>query len=393
MKWVPRNRIAPLAAGLVLLTACGDFSRPASSFTAQPSLSAANVTPVLPAQRTTDPALTPPSTAASSGGSTGGKPVDPCQPVDSAVIAACLAAPWGLVPLQDGQSALVGERTTGRILLVSAGKKPVSVATITGIDAAGDGGLLGLAVSPSYVEDGLIYAYVTTATDNRIVRIAAGDRPKAIFTGIPKGRTHNGGAIKFAGSDLYIGTGDVGRPVTSASLAGKVLRINESGKPVAADVRRGSAILAAGFTQVIGMCLLPNGSVGALDDRPAADVLLPVTAGRDYSVLKSGDALWTWKAGDGGAAGCSATAGVLANTSLDKQRLTAIDMTARGTFSGTPRVLLDRKYGRLRTLAPGVRDLLWMTTANKDGHGRPVPSDDRVIVLPSGGAGGGGGPE
>ena len=102
------------------------------------------------------------------------------------MIATCLAAPWGLAPLPDGESALVGERTTGRILQVAAGTEPALVAQIDGIDASGDGGLLGLALSPSYDEDGLIYAYVTTDTDNRILRIARGDTPKAIFTGIPK---------------------------------------------------------------------------------------------------------------------------------------------------------------------------------------------------------------
>ena len=39
--------------------------------------------------------------------------------------------------------------------------------TVPGLDPSGDGGLLDLALSPTYLEDGLIYAYVTTATDNR----------------------------------------------------------------------------------------------------------------------------------------------------------------------------------------------------------------------------------
>ena len=45
--------------------------------------------------------------------------------------------------------------------------------TVPGVDTAGDGGLLGLALSPTYAEDGLVYAYLSTATDNRVVRLPA----------------------------------------------------------------------------------------------------------------------------------------------------------------------------------------------------------------------------
>ena len=33
-----------------------------------------------------------------------------------------------------------------------------------------------------------MYAYISTPTDNRVVRIADDDVPKQILTGIPKGR-------------------------------------------------------------------------------------------------------------------------------------------------------------------------------------------------------------
>jgi len=68
-------------------------------------------------------------------------------------------------------------------------------------------------------------------------------------------------------------------------------------------------------------------------------------------------------------------------------------MSAAGSFSGTPRVLLDNKYGRLLTVQAGAKNSLWMTTSNKDGHGKPVPADDRVIVLPDAGGAGGDGPD
>ena len=394
---------ALLAATALALASCGDFSTTAQTFTAQPSLTAPIVTPVVPpplAAGTTSGSA--PSTSASgstpssSASRTSTPPADPCRPADPVVVAACLAAPWGLAPLPDGTSALVGERTSGRILKVAPGMPPVLVTTVAGIDATGSGGLLGIAVSPSYQEDGLIYAYVTTATDNRILRIAAGDKPKAILTGIPKG-ANNGGAIAFtAESILYVGTGDAGSPATAAdrtSLGGKVLRIDEFGKPAKGNPDATSPVFATGFTQITGMCLLPTGAMAALDHRRAADVLVAAKSGRDYAQPVSGDAVWTLKPGDGGAADCAASDGVLANTSLAKQQLVGITMSATGAFSGTPRVLLDKKYGRLLTVEPGAKGAVWLTTSNKDGHGKPVAADDRVLLLPDAGGGGGNGPD
>ena len=394
---------ALLAAASLTLASCGDFSTTAQTFTAQPSLTAPNVTPVVPppAAATTSGSAPPSSSpgARSSAASSTPAPADPCRPADPVVVAACLAAPWGLAPLPDGTSALVGERTTGRILKVTPGQAPVLVTTVAGIDAAGSGGLLGIAVSPSYLEDGLIYAYVTTATDNRVLRIAARDKPKPILTGIPKGTdgTDNGGAIAFtAASVLYVGTGDAGSPTAAASrtsLAGKLLRIDEFGKPAKGNPDASSPVFAVGFTQITGMCTLPTGAMAALDHRAAADVLVAAKSGRDYTKLASGDAVWTWKAGDGGAADCAASAGVLANTSPAKQQLVGINMSATGAFSGTPRVLLDKKYGRLLSVEPGAKGAVWLTTTNKDGHGKPVAADDRVLLLPDAGGGGGNGPD
>jgi glucose/arabinose dehydrogenase len=386
--------IALLAFGLPL-AACADFSTEPPAFTVQPSLTARAVVPDESTPGAIPSAVPPSGSSPSPSPSGSAEATDPCAPTDEAVIATCLTAPWGLAPLPDGQSALVGERTTGRILKVRKGAQPELVAQIDGVDGSGDGGLLGLVLSPSYDEDGLIYAYVTTAEDNRIIRIASGDVPKAIFTGIPKGTSHNGGRIAFAPDrSLYVGTGDTGNPALTAdatSLAGKVLRLDEFGKPDATNPVPGSPIYASGFSQVTGMCPLTDGTMAALDHRSTADVLLPLAAGKNYGTPAAGDALWTWSAAEGGAASCAIAANVLATTSLDKQELTGLQMAGPTTFTGSPSVLLDNRYGRLLTVVGDKTGLLWLTTSNKDGLGQPVPSDDRVLVVPSGGGGGEGG--
>ena len=95
------------------------------------------------------------------------RPQEPQQPVgctdpDPAVVATCLAPVGAIAVLPDGQSALVAERSTGRILQVQPNAEPVEIAQVP-VDAAG-GGITGLALSPSYHEDELIYAYVTTTS-------------------------------------------------------------------------------------------------------------------------------------------------------------------------------------------------------------------------------------
>ena len=81
-------------------------------------------------------------------------------------VASNLRVPWGIdfLPGKNGD-ALVAERTTGRIVRISrpGGRKRV-VMRIPGVDTgAGEGGLLGLAVSPNYSRDRLVYAYFTSA--------------------------------------------------------------------------------------------------------------------------------------------------------------------------------------------------------------------------------------
>ena len=79
------------------------------------------------------------------------------------VVASGLEAPWGLAFLPDG-GALVSERDSGRILRVGPGSEAREALTVPGVAAGGEGGLLGLAVSPEFEEDQLVYAYCSTSS-------------------------------------------------------------------------------------------------------------------------------------------------------------------------------------------------------------------------------------
>src|SRR5882757_8890101 len=101
-------------------------------------------------------------------------PPQGCTDFDENVIGTCMSPLAAVAALPGGASGLAAERSTGRVLAVQKGQDPKPVATI-GVDASTDGGLTGLALSPTYQQDQLVYAYVTTATDNRVMRFAVGD--------------------------------------------------------------------------------------------------------------------------------------------------------------------------------------------------------------------------
>ncbi len=153
-------------------------------------------------------------------------------------VATGLDSPWGLAVLPEGD-LLVSSRDEATITRIDgeSGDK-TAVGEVPGVEPAGEGGLMGLALSPDFAADRMVYAYFTSASDNRIVRMRydagkpAGEQlgaPDTVFRGIPKGVIHNGGRIAF-GPDkmLYAGTGergDTGLSQDRDSTGGKILRL------------------------------------------------------------------------------------------------------------------------------------------------------------------------
>jgi glucose/arabinose dehydrogenase len=168
-----------------------------------------------------------------------------------------LEVPWGIAFLPGGD-ALVSERTTGRILRIPrGGGRPRVVRRLSGVDTeAGEGGLLGLAVSPRYSRDRLVYASYTSSEDNRIVRFRLDGPQHVVLDGLAASSIHNGGRIAF-GPDgkLYAGVGDAGNTDLSQdrdSLNGKILRMNPDGS-VPSDNPFGSLVWSFGHRNVQGL--------------------------------------------------------------------------------------------------------------------------------------------
>ena len=127
------------------------------------------------------------TTPPASGDTTTTEPTAPTDPTSSATdnggppkvvetIATGLEAPWGLDFFANGD-AIVTERDTRRVLRVKPGGEVTELGTIESATPQGEAGLLGVALSPDFETDRTAYFYVSTTSDNRVVRAELdGDR-------------------------------------------------------------------------------------------------------------------------------------------------------------------------------------------------------------------------
>lgn len=304
---------------------------------------------------------------------------EPCDDPDPAVVETCLDPVGAIAVLPDGVSALVAERATGRVLRVARDTDPVLVATVE-VDASAGGGLTGLVLSPSYAEDRLVYAYASTPQDNRVVRIADGEPPEPVLTGIPRGPVHNGGALGVdVDGSLLVATGDAGG-TDPASLAGKLLRVDTFGRPATGNPDPASPVLSSGLTAPGGICVNAATTAAWITDRLGnRDVLHQVVPG------PLGPPVWSWPDRPG-VAGCTAQQDVVAVAQADAATLFVLRTDPAGAVTATETQLVG-DYGRLAAATLGPDGLIWLGTVNKVG-GIPVPSDDRVLVLPPVASGG-----
>jgi glucose/arabinose dehydrogenase len=312
------------------------------------------------------------------------------------VVATRLEAPWGLAFLPDG-TALVSERDSSLVKHVAPDGTVTRVGRVSGVDGSGEGGLLGLALSPSYDRDRMLYVYYTRGDENVIARMTYdGSRltdQKVVFDGIPSGPIHDGGRIAF-GPDgmLYVGTGEAGRrdPAQDKDdLGGKILRITPDGDPAPGNPFGGSPVYSLGHRNVQGLAWDSRGQLWAAEfGQNTWDELNRIEKGGNYGwpvvegrANEQGfiDPVRQWSTDEASPSGIAIAGNAVYMAGLRGARLWQIPIP--GGKAGKPKALLTGAYGRLRTVAVAPDGSLWLTTSNRDGRGNPRGDDDRIIRL------------
>ncbi|HEX5975415.1 MAG TPA: PQQ-dependent sugar dehydrogenase [Rubrobacteraceae bacterium] len=325
--------------------------------------------------------------------------------VERSVIATDLEVPWGFAFLPNGD-ALFTERDSGDLLRMDGSGKVEEVQTLP-TRGYGEGGSLGLAVSPEYERDGYLYAYYTTGGDNRVVRFRLGEEPEPILTGIPFNSYHDGGRISF-GPDgmLYVATGDAGDPSNSqdrGSLGGKILRIEPDGGVPEDNPFPGSPVYSYGHRNIEGLTWderdrLYASEFGqdAFDEvnliRPGANYGWPEfegDGGEEAEVAGYVNPVTTWSTSEASPSGAEILKngaipqwdGDLFVAALRGQRLWRLELGPDGRVTHREELLRD-EVGRIRNVVQAPDGSLWVTTSNLDGYGSPVSEeDDRILRL------------
>ncbi len=312
------------------------------------------------------------------------------------VLARDLQVPWGVAILPDGD-ALVGERPTGDVHRVRRTGGRSKVGTLSSVVDNGEGGLLGIAVAPTFAEDRWVYFYFTSQSDNRIVRKRYRNGTlggtHVLLDGIPSASNHNGGRLAF-GPDgmLYASTGDAGDTSLAQkkkSLGGKILRMTPSGG-VPDDNPFDNRVWSLGHRNVQGLAWDSDGGMWATElGQNTRDELNRIRRGRNYGwpEVEGGDGdgpyadpFVTWSPTSScspsgvAIAGGRAWVGALAGHALYSVRLSG--PRARRIVRH-----LHDELGRIRTVQKAPDGSLWITTSNRDGRGDPTDSDDRVIRI------------
>jgi glucose/arabinose dehydrogenase len=253
-------------------------------------------------------------------------------------------------------------------------------------------------VSPAFASDRTVLVYFTASNDNRVMRMTFDGTtltPRQIIVeGIAKASNHDGGRLTF-GPDgfLYIATGDAGlrEPAQDkASLNGKILRVTAEGSPAPGNPFPGSRIWSMGHRNVQGMAWNRAGTMYASElGQDTWDELNRIEPGRNYGwpdvegiAHHDGfvDPIEQWPTDDASPSGIAVgTDGAVYMAALRGESLWRIPFDAEGQ-PGTPKRLLEGRYGRLRTVVSAPDGRLWLITSNTF-RGTPRAGDGRILAL------------
>ncbi|MGO1052207.1 PQQ-dependent sugar dehydrogenase [Crossiella sp. CA198] len=309
--------------------------------------------------------------------------------------------PWAVSFLPDGQSALVTERDTFRVFRAGLNGSKTQVGTVpNSTTTGGEGGLMGVAVSPGWngTSDQDVFFFHTSndggAQANRIVRMSFNgttlSNRQIIVNNLPSSRFHNGGQLKF-GPDgfLYATSGDAQNTSLAQNLnspAGKILRFTRTGAPAPGNPFN-SLIYSYGHRNAQGLAWDSAGRLWSAElGNVSTDELNLILPGRNYGwpqcegncgVAGMENPKRTWTTAEASPSSLAIVNDTAYVAALRGQRLWRVELN--GTSAGATTAHFTT-FGRLRSVVkvPGA-NALWIGTTNADGNGGQGPGSDRIL--------------
>lgn len=328
-----------------------------------------------------------------------------------------LEVPWSIVWAPDGR--MIFTERPGRVRVFENGSlrsKPLFV--VPDVEPTGESGLMSIVLHPQFASNHLLYlsyAYGGGGVRVRVVRYREAqeglvDR-KVIIEDIPAAQFHAGCRLRF-GPDgkLYITTGDATQRDLAQkldSLAGKTLRLNDEGSipqdnPFVGQSNARPEIWSIGHRNAQGMDWQPGTDLmfqtehgpSGFDGPGGGDEVNIVEKGKNYgwplihhqetrAGLESPLLEYT--------PACAPASGMFYRGSafpafkgnfffgcLRGEAIVRVVLDGRRVVSQEQ---LVTKYGRIRDVAEGPDGLLYFSTSNRDGRGKPTADDDRILKL------------
>ncbi len=328
-----------------------------------------------------------------------------------------LETPWAIDFAPDGR-IFITERP-GRVRIVKNGQLLDEPWTTIDVAPGGESGLLGLALDPEFQNNGLVYLSYTYIDGegnsiNRLVRMRddqssdKGTLDRILVDGVRGASNHDGGRLRFGPDNkLYWTMGDAQDSDLAqdiSSLNGKILRLNPDGTVPQDNPFPNSIVYSYGHRNPQGLAWQPQtGRLYSTEHGPSGfqgsgqDEVNFIEAGKNYGwpiiygdktrsdmvtpVIQSGSSE-TWAPAGATFVVGGPWDGSLLFVGLRGQSLYRLTLDTNDPFKvlGFERLLVG-EFGRLRDVAQGPDNAIYILTSNRDGRGRPSEGDDKLLRL------------
>ena len=228
-------------------------------------------------------------------------------PIGGRVLTTNLTSPWGITPMPDGRLLITQKGGTMRIA-TTTGTLSQPITGLPAVNSAGQGGLLGVRVDPSFSSNRMIYWVFSESTaDGNLTSVGKGrlaedetriENAVVIYRALPayRGTAHYGGRILFdRNGNLLVSTGERSdntirtQAQSLNSGLGKIVRITKEGQSVTGNPFAGQAnarpeVYSLGHRNPQGLAIHPaTGDLWQTEHGPrGGDELNRVEAGKNY---------------------------------------------------------------------------------------------------------------